>query len=48
MPGDDSDWLYILFFAGLALVLGGFAFVFAIEGWRQWSENRRIRKHLRR
>jgi hypothetical protein len=28
-------------------LLGGFAFVSAVEGWRRWSEHRRIKKHLR-
>jgi hypothetical protein len=47
MPGDGTDWLDILLFAGLAFLLGGFGFVTAVEGWRHWSDNRRIRKHLR-
>jgi hypothetical protein len=43
---DGTGWLDMVF-AGLALLLGGFGFLSGLEGWRQWSENRRIRKHLR-
>jgi hypothetical protein len=28
-------------------LIGGFVFVSAIEGWRLWSERRRLRKHFR-
>jgi H+/Cl- antiporter ClcA len=47
MPGANADWLDILLFAGLAILLGGFGFLSAVEGWRRWSDNRRIRNHLR-
>jgi hypothetical protein len=35
--------LYIIAGAALIMVLGGGAF----QSWRRWSDNRRIRKHLR-
>jgi hypothetical protein len=41
--GGESDWLEILLFAALVIILGPFAWVSAMEAWRQWSENRRIR-----
>jgi hypothetical protein len=47
MPQAGMDWLDILLFAGIVVVLTGIVFVGAIEGWRHWSDNRRIRKHLR-
>jgi hypothetical protein len=48
MPsGGSTDWVEILFFAGLATLLAGVAFIAVLEGWRRWSDNRRIRKHLR-
>ena len=47
MPGGSSDWVDVLLFiiagAGLIIVLGGGAF----QALRRWSDNRRIRKHLR-
>jgi hypothetical protein len=36
-----------LLFAGLAVLLGGIAFVSAVEGWRRWSDHRRLKKHFR-
>jgi uncharacterized integral membrane protein len=42
-----QDWLDNLLIAVLAVVIGGFVFVTAIEGWRYWSERRRLRKHFR-
>jgi len=47
MPETRMNWLDILLFAGIVIMLTGIGFVGAIEGWRQWSDNRRIRKHLR-
>jgi hypothetical protein len=47
MPAGDTGWLDVLLFGIAATVLGGFAFIGAIEAWRRWSDNRRIRKHLR-
>jgi hypothetical protein len=48
MRGDDTDWvdglLFIIAGAALMIVLGGGAF----QEWRRWSDNRRIRKHLRK
>ncbi len=41
-----SDWVDLLLFAGTAVVVAGFGFVVALEGWRHWSYNRKIRKHL--
>jgi hypothetical protein len=36
----------MLLFAGLAIVLAGFGFGAALEAWRRWSDNRKIRKHF--
>ena len=50
MPGDGTYLVDILFYiiaVGVVAVLGGTAFIAAIETWRDWSDNRRIRKHLR-
>ena len=47
MPGGGTNWFDILLFAGLAVLLGGVAFVSAVEGWRRWSEHRRLKKHFR-
>ena len=50
MPGGAADLIDVLFVivaAGVATVLGGCAFVAAVQAWRDWSANRRIRKHLR-
>jgi hypothetical protein len=35
-----------LLFAGLAIVLAGFGLVAALEAWRRWSDNRKIRMHF--
>jgi hypothetical protein len=46
MPAGGTGLEDILLFisaAGLIIVLGGGAF----QAWRRWSDNRRIRKHLR-
>jgi hypothetical protein len=50
MPAAASDPLDALFVivavilgAGFVIVIGGGAF----QAWRSWSDNRRIRKHLR-
>jgi hypothetical protein len=48
MPWEGFDWLDSLLFGGLAILLVGFVFVSAVEGWRRWSDNRRIRKHFRK
>jgi hypothetical protein len=47
MPTTETDWLSIFLFAVVGLVLLGFGFVSVIEAWRRWSDNRRIKKHLR-
>ena len=47
MPKGGTDGLDVLLFAGLALVLAGFVFVGALEAWRRWSHNRRIKNHFR-
>jgi len=50
MPGGGTDWLdqlAIWLFAGFATLLAGFAFVSIVERWRRWSDNRRIKQHLR-
>jgi hypothetical protein len=49
MPGGGTDWLdqlAIWLFAGVATLLAGIAFVSIMEGWRRWSDNRRIKQHL--
>jgi hypothetical protein len=50
MPRGGTDPTDVLLFiitiivsAGLIIVVGGGA----LEAWRSWSDNRRIRKHLR-
>ena len=46
MPAGGTGLEDILLFisaAGIIIVLGGGAF----QAWRRWSDNRRIRKHLR-
>jgi len=47
MPETGTNWLDTLLIAGIGTVVVGFAFVGALEGWRHWSDNRRIRNHLR-
>jgi hypothetical protein len=47
MPRGGADWLDILLFAGVALVLSGTGFIGAIEAWRHWSHNRRMKNHFR-
>ena len=47
MPEGGTDWLDTLLLGGLAILIGGFAFVSTIEGWRRWSEYRRLKKHFR-
>ena len=32
---------------GLAVLFGGFCYVSAVQGFRSWSENRRITNHFR-
>jgi uncharacterized membrane protein YqjE len=44
---SQEESLDMLLFAGLAIALAAFGFVAVLEGWRQWSDDRRIRKHLR-
>jgi hypothetical protein len=43
MPSTGTDWLDIVLFAGIALVLAGTGFFGAVEAWRHWSYNRRRR-----
>jgi hypothetical protein len=38
-----EDILLLIIAAGLIVVLGGGVF----QAWRRWSDDRRIRKHLR-
>jgi LPXTG-motif cell wall-anchored protein len=47
MPSTGTDGLDTLLFAGLAIVLAGIVFVGALEGWRRWSHNRRMKNHFR-
>jgi hypothetical protein len=41
------DILFVVTAIGVVALLSAVAFVGALEAWRQWSDNRRIRKHLR-
>jgi hypothetical protein len=43
----ETSWLDTLLLDSLAIVIAGFAFVSAVEGWRRWSEYRRLKKHFR-
>jgi hypothetical protein len=45
MP-EFLDLLFYIIVAVVAVVLGGCAVASAIRAWRDWSDNRRIRKHL--
>jgi len=47
MPTGGTDGLDVLLLAGLALVLAGIGFIGAIEAWRRWSHNRRMKNHFR-
>jgi LPXTG-motif cell wall-anchored protein len=50
MPETGTDWLDTLLFGGLVLFVGAAAlvvFVRAVEAWRHWSENRKLRRHFR-
>jgi len=47
MAQGGTDWLDVFLLGGLAVLLGGFGFVSAVAAWQRWSENHRIRKHLR-
>jgi hypothetical protein len=47
MPDSGASWLDILLLSGLTILLVGFLFVSAVEGWRRWSEHRRLKKHFR-
>jgi hypothetical protein len=47
MLGDGASWLDTLLFGGLAVLLLGFVFVSAVEGWRRWSEHQRLKTHFR-
>jgi hypothetical protein len=47
MPESGTGRLEILLFSGLAILLAGFLFVSALEGWRRWSQYRRFKNHFR-
>jgi hypothetical protein len=42
-----GDFLDTLLVGVLAILLVGFGFVSAVEGWRRWSEHQRLKKHFR-
>jgi hypothetical protein len=42
------DRFDILLIALIAIVLADLAFIGTLEGWRHWSDNRRIRRHPRK
>jgi hypothetical protein len=44
---DPFDILFYIIAVGVAVMLGSFALVGAIEAWRRWSTNRKIKRHLR-
>jgi hypothetical protein len=46
MPDGGTDWFNSLLLNSLAILLAGVAFAAALEGWRRWSESRRIKKHF--
>jgi hypothetical protein len=45
---DPLDVLFFIVAGGTIIVLGGCAIIAAVEAWRRSSDNRRIRKHLRK
>jgi hypothetical protein len=46
MPDGGTDFLDSLLFSSLVIMLAGMGFVAAVEGWRRWSDSRRITKHF--
>jgi hypothetical protein len=46
MPDSGNDSLDSLLFSSLVIMLAGLGFVAALEGWRRWSDRRRITKHF--
>jgi hypothetical protein len=49
MPSTGStDLVDTLLLAAIAIVVAGGVFIVVLDGWRRWSDNRRIRKHLRK
>jgi hypothetical protein len=42
-----GDWLDVFLLGGLAVLFGGFGFVSIVAAWQRWSEDQRIKKHLR-
>jgi hypothetical protein len=46
MPDGGTDWFDSLLLSSLAILFAGVVFAAALEGWRRWSESRRIRKHF--
>ena len=49
MPSTGStDLVDTLLLAPIAIVVAGGVFIVVLDGWRCWSDNRRIRKHLRK
>jgi hypothetical protein len=47
MPDGGTHFLDMLLLNSLAILVAGVGFIAALEGWRRWSESRRIRKHFR-
>ena len=47
MP-EFLDVLFYIIAAVVAVVIGGGAVAAGIRAWGDWSDNRRIRKHLRK
>jgi hypothetical protein len=45
MQESSIGWLDALLLGKFAILVVGF--VSAVEGWRRWSEHRRIREHFR-
>jgi len=44
LGGIDFDDILLV---GLVALLGTGAYIFAVDAWRHWSDERRIRNHLR-
>jgi len=46
MPEQATDFVEVFLIISVVALGGGIALGVAIEALRQWSDNRRIRKHL--
>ena len=46
MPDGGTVFLEMLLLNSLAILVAGVGFVAAVEGWRRWSDARRITKRF--